>query len=511
MAMLRGLFPAHADWIINDVLIPRGRPLGSGAFGEVRQATWKGCPVAAKKLHDIFFQQTVVPEEQCRRMVAEFATECALQAQLRHPNIVPLYGVYIPAGGEDGAEAPVMVTELMAETLRARATRAPRLTVRDVVDLSLDIASGLRFLHERDEPIGHRDLSANNVMLSSGGVCKIGDVGLAKIFTPARRLTSTMKPGAELYMPGEALSAHARYNEKIDVFSLGVLMMEMALGHEPRPQAEFTVAEVVNGETILRIIPESRRRQAELNELGEHHPLRPLIERLLLPQATRPAIGEVFRALEELRNHPAYVSSPSTMGSAEAVSARLANDLRGVQASVVELTRRQRESDERLQRLQEQQADQTQATRELQEDLARDNEQLRQDSSRQATALEGRIAQSHDNLQRRLEQGLARNATTFEQRISQSQDEVKHHIFRSHDELERISRSHDKVQRAIATQQHTVNSLDQRLEHLRRDLERSHNSLEQRMNEVASQLLDAVNAVQFRENPLSRDQVDVSV
>ena len=471
MAMLRGLFPAHADWIINDVLIPRGRPLGSGAFGEVRQATWKGCPVAAKKLHDIFFQQTVVPEEQCRRMVAEFATECALQAQLRHPNIVPLYGVYIPAGGEDGAQAPVMVTELMTETLRTRATRAPRLTVRDVVDLSLDIASGLRFLHERDEPIGHRDLSANNVMLSSGGVCKIGDVGLAKIFTPARRLTSTMKPGAELYMPGEALSAHARYNEKIDVFSLGVLMMEMALGHEPRPQAEFTVAEVVNGETILRIIPESRRRQAELNELGEHHPLRPLIERLLLPQATRPSIGEVFRALEELRNHPAYVSNPSTMGSAEAVSARLANDLHGMQASVAELTRRQRESDERLQRLQEQQSEQTQATRELREG----------------------IAQSHDNLQRRLEQGLARNATTLEQRVSQSQDEVEHHI----------SRSHDEVQRAIATQQHTVNSL-------RRDLERSHNSLEQRMNEVASQLLDAVNAVRFRENPSSLNQVDVS-
>ena len=485
--MLRGLFPAHADWIINDVLIPRGRPLGSGAFGEVRQATWKGCPVAAKKLHDIFFQQTVVPEEQCRRMVAEFATECALQAQLRHPNIVPLYGVYIPTGGEDGAQAPVMVTELMTETLRTRATRAPRLTVRDVVDLSLDIAGGLRFLHERDEPIGHRDLSANNVMLSSGGVCKIGDVGLAKIFTPARRLTSTMKPGAELYMPGEALLAHARYNEKIDVFSLGVLMMEMALGHEPRPQPEFTVAKVVNGETILRIIPESRRRQAELNELGEHHPLRPLIERLLLPQATRPAIGEVFQALEELRNHSAYVSSPSTMGSAEAVSARLANDLRGVQASVVELTRRQRESDERLQRLQEQQAEQTQATHELREG----------------------IAQSHDNLQRRLEQGLARNATTLEQHGSKSQDEVEHHISRSHGELEqRISRSHDEVQRAIATQQHTVN---QRLEHLRCDLERSHNSLEQRMNEVATQLLDAVNAVRVRENPSSREQVDVSV
>ena len=212
--MLRGLFPAYADWMVNDVVIQRGRLLGSGAYGEVRQATWKGCPVAAKKLHDIFFRPAVVPEEVCRRMVAGFAAECSLQAQLRHPNIIPLYGVYLPPAGEDGAQAaPVMITELMAETLRSRINRAPRLTTRDVVDLSLDIASGLRFLHERDEPIGHRDLSANNVMISSGGACKIGDVGLAKVFTPARRLATTMKPGTELYIRGSLDGARSLQRE----------------------------------------------------------------------------------------------------------------------------------------------------------------------------------------------------------------------------------------------------------------------------------------------------------
>ena len=463
--MLRGLFPAYADWMVNDVVIQRGRLLGSGAYGKVRQATWKGCPVAAKKLHDIFFRPAVVPEEVCRRMVADFAAECSLQAQLRHPNIIPLYGVYLPPAGEDGAQAaPVMITELMAETLRSRINRAPHLTIRDVVDLSLDIASGLRFLHERDEPIGHRDLSANNVMISSGGSCKIGDVGLAKVFTPARRLTNTMKPGAELYMPGEVLTAHARYNEKIDVFSLGVLMMEMALGHEPRPHPDFTTEEVVNGERMLRIIPESRRRRAELDELGEQHPLRPLIERLLLPQADRPAIGEVFRALEELRNHLAYVTSTSTLGSAEAVSARLASDLQNVREAVSELSRRQIASDERLQRFQEQISEQQQAMhREAQQRFVEASTSQERFGQRNAATLQ-RMAESHDDLQRR---------------VPQLQGELRQYVLQSQ----------EHVQRSLTAQQQAI---DRRIDNLQIDMQRSHGILEQQVTAITRQLLDAV-------------------
>ena len=408
-----------------------------------------------QKLHNIFFRPAVVPEEVCRRMVADFAAECSLQAQLRHPNIVPLYGVYLPPAGEDGAQAaPVMITELMAETLRSRINRAPRLTTRDVVDFSLDIASGLRFLHERDEPIGHRDLSANNVMISSGGACKIGDVGLAKVFTPARRLATTMKPGAELYMPGEVLTAHARYNEKIDVFSLGVVMMEMALGHEPRPHPDFTTEEVVNGERMLRIIPESRRRRAELDELGEQHPLRPLIERLFLPQTDRPAIGEVFRALEELRNHPAYVTSPSTLGSAEVVSARLASDLQNVQEAVSELSQRQIASDERLQRFHEQHDEQQQAMhQEVQQCFI---EASTSQEQRTAATLQ-RMAESHDELQ----------------------GELRQHALQTQ----------DHVQRALGAQQQAI---DRRIDNLQIDMQRSHDILEQRMNAITHQLLDAV-------------------
>ena len=344
--MLSRLIPEDADWAIREQ-VEMERPLGSGGFATVHEASWKGCRVAAKKLHEIFFNPAVVPEQQRITMLTEFVRECTMQAKMRHPNIVQLYGVYIPDG--DGLQPPIMLCELMTETLRTRTQREPRLTFRDVIDLALQIACGLRFLHERDQPIGHRDLSANNVLLTEAGVCKIGDVGLAKVFTPAARIATTRKPGTEPYMPSEVLAPGAQYNEKIDVFSLGVLMLEMILGHEPRPSPEWSTRERVGDREALFPIAETQRRQDELNELGAKNPLRPLIERLLQPQASRPNITEVFQELKRLESTDQYLQSPSTFCQVGGVTMsvgleRLAGDLRNVAQSINDLHRQQAET-----------------------------------------------------------------------------------------------------------------------------------------------------------------------
>ena len=526
--MLRRLFPRSADWIVTDVVLLRDRQLGSGAFGEVFEATWKGSLVAAKKLHDIFFRLNVVPEEQCHRMVMEFVAECALQAMLRHPNIVPLFGVFLPPGGRDGEQAPVMISELMAETLRGRVLRAPRLTVRDIVDAALQITSALRFLHERREPIAHRDLSANNVMLSFGGKCKIGDVGLAKVFTATRRLATTVKPGAEPYMPGEVLQAAARYNEKLDNFSLGVLIVEMATGHEPRPLTQFAEEEEVDGRTLHALIPETRRRQADLEELGHQHVLRPLVERLFQPQASRPAIGAACRALEELCDSPAYTTSPSTLGSAEAVTSRLAGELRQVKQSVLELQQQHAANEGTIERLEESLC--------RQQGEVRDDIREAREESATTSALQQQLQQGQQELQQRVQQlqDDTHNVQQTTQQLQQGQQQVEQqtqqlqldtqHILQTTERLEQgqhqlqqdtqqlrqamvsltesqqrlqdqLSRSQAKTESTMTRQQQSINAVERGLDHLRRDVDRSQDRLEQQMSAIAGELLGAIQAV----------------
>ena len=509
--MLRRLFPPDADWIVSDVVVLRGSLLGSGAFGEVFRATWKGSVVAAKKLHDIFFRPNVVPEEQCRRMVMEFVVECSLQAQLRHPNIVPLFGVFLPPAGSDGEQAPVMITELMAETLRGRVLRVPRLTVRDVVDAALQIVSALRFLHERPKPIAHRDLSANNVMLSFGGKCKIGDVGLAKVFTTARPLATTMKPGAEPYMPGEVLLPGARYNEKLDNFSLGVLILEMAVAHEPRPSVEFSEEEEVNGRVLHALIPETRRRQADLEELGRQHVLRPLVERLFESQTRRPVISEVCQSLEELCDSPEYLGSPSTLGSAEAVTSRIAGELRQVKQAVQELREQQATSEGNAQRLDE---SHRQQLNEVKDDIR----EVRGDAAMATAETQQQLQQHTQELQQQLQQHT-QGLQHWQQELQQGQQQLQHDqlqvrqsvagLVDSHRQLQdRLTRSHTQTDATLTRQQQAINTVEQRLDHLRRDVERSHDRLEQRMNAIACELLRAIqNVAESLRRPSSKTAV----
>ena len=98
-----------------------------------------------------------------------------------------------------------------------------------------DVARGLSFLLSHSPPIIHRDLSARNVLLNSGMVAKIADLGVARIAPSLRATTMTKAPGASIYMPPEALDDESKYNVTIDIFSFGVLAIFTLSQTFPKP------------------------------------------------------------------------------------------------------------------------------------------------------------------------------------------------------------------------------------------------------------------------------------
>ena len=154
--------------------------IGSGTYGHVRRATWRGTPVAVKQLN-----RNLIGEAQLRA----FKRECELQLNLRHPNIVQLLG-----GSWDIGDAAVfLVLEYCAQgtlaaRLKDRATReAMRTELRRRV--AVGIARGMQYLHSQAPPIAHRDLKPDNVLLDASLAPKIADFGVSTYATSLQSVT----------------------------------------------------------------------------------------------------------------------------------------------------------------------------------------------------------------------------------------------------------------------------------------------------------------------------------
>ena len=288
--------------LLRDVVnIDQERPLGTGAFGVVRVAERQGTRVAVKFLHGIFSSSVLdMDREAYFSLLKQFLEEAALLASFNHPHIIKLYGILLSES--DPNAPPSIAMELMSETVRARVLHSPKLSLHSMTQIALQVCSALRYLHERERPIAHRDLSSTNVMLNQLGQCKLVDLGLAKVFRESVRYQHSVKPGQEYYMPPEAMPLHQQethYTEKIDMFSLGVLILEMGVGHPPAPLARCR-PEPSAASHLLAPVPERERRGPELEELGECHPLRSLIVDLLEPEENRPSSTDAYKALHDL-------------------------------------------------------------------------------------------------------------------------------------------------------------------------------------------------------------------
>ena len=168
--------------------------------------------------------------------------------------------------------------ELMDESLTSfleRPPNPPPLPLHVQLDIAHDVSQALSHLHRHE--VLHRDLSSNNVLLIGTCRAKVTDFGMAKLLGSDPHLTPTYCPGTNGYMSPEALTDPPEYSEKLDVFSCGVLLVQLVTRKFPNPGPRTYTIQVndprVSKGRVLVEVPELDRRREHLDLVPPTHPL----------------------------------------------------------------------------------------------------------------------------------------------------------------------------------------------------------------------------------------------
>ena len=242
------------------------RELGHGSYAVVVEVEYMGLKCAGKKIHELLLKQGDTSYS-----VRRFEDECRILSQVRHPNIVQFLGVYY----QQGMKVPMLVMECLPTNLSSEIKLKGILPKELNYSILHDVALGLQYLHMKHPPIIHRDLSANNVLLTVHMRAKISDLGMARMINmnPLQASKMTETPGTPSYMPPEVMVANPTYDASVDQFSYGILMIHALSGKWPEPQCSQIKMEA--GKMIP--VSEAGRREEYLNDIGHEHPLMDLI------------------------------------------------------------------------------------------------------------------------------------------------------------------------------------------------------------------------------------------
>lgn len=270
--------------------------IGGGGFGVVYKGVLRDdTHVAVKSLSAESKQGTI-----------EFLTEIKTISSIQHPNLVQLIGCCV----EDGHR--ILVYEYLKNNSLASALLGSRGKNIDLdwgtrADICKGTASGLAFLHEDAEPhIVHRDIKASNVLLDGNFHPKIGDFGLAKLFPDNVTHVSTRVAGTVGYLAPE-YALLGQLTKKVDVYSFGVLMLEVISG---RSSSKAAFGENLLGlvEWAWKLKDEGRLLDivdSDLTEYPDDEIMRFVTVALFCTQAVsnqRPSMGQVVEMLSKKVN-----------------------------------------------------------------------------------------------------------------------------------------------------------------------------------------------------------------
>ena len=217
--------------VIENVLFTDAK-LGSGSDATVYEVDWNGTVCAAKRLHNILLEDQ--SENGVAKLISNFEAECLTWSKLRHPGVVQFLGVHM----DQSSRLPVLVMEKMDTSLRTylEDNSKEQFPLYQKAFVLRQVTQALAYLHSQNPPLVHHDLSPNNVLLNVVSfVTKVSDFGMSRaINTSALTRKSSIK-GTLAFMAPEALHDPPRYNEKLDVFSFGNVVISTLTHEWPNP------------------------------------------------------------------------------------------------------------------------------------------------------------------------------------------------------------------------------------------------------------------------------------
>ncbi len=279
-------------------IVETGRDVASGSYYSVTEVKYEGISYAAKRriIHE-------TQSDEIARLIERRFKEYVLHSQLNHPNIVQFVGFYYST--LSGSPLPVLVMELLPTNLAnylARQHVHGPLPNETRCSILRDVAQGLRYLHDRPEPIVHRDLTASNVLLTEDLCAKICDFTRAKTLTPVTRSGAMApSPGVLYAMPPETMVLDPRYGTEIDIFSFGVLMLYICTG-EHHYMYDLLPGDYPDGRSWdIMALTEVECRKRYFDKMSPNHPLWSLINDCLANvPANRPTAMQILSQLQKI-------------------------------------------------------------------------------------------------------------------------------------------------------------------------------------------------------------------
>ena len=209
-----------------------GKILGKGSDATVKEVNWVGTSCAAKQLHEILLEDD--SPGGAKRFVDNFEKECMTWSKLIHPHIVQFLGVSFLSG----SRVPMLILEEMDTSLRRYLEKCTKenFVVSNKIYVLRQVAQALSYLHSRSPTLVHHDLSPNNVLLNEVSLqAKVTDFGMTRAMDPSKMTRKSSAKGTHAFMPPEALQNPPKYDEKLDVFSYGNVIVTTVIHDWPEP------------------------------------------------------------------------------------------------------------------------------------------------------------------------------------------------------------------------------------------------------------------------------------